>query len=282
MDTQAFLDKLVKLFKEELQENLSGLYLHGSLAMGCFNPSKSDIDFLVVIKEKLTPINNSRIAKIALSLHDEMSNERGIEFTIILETYLKPFVYPTPFEFHYSDFHRENYRANEDYLCGGFEDEDLAAQVVVAYERGVTLYGKPLSELYEPVGKQYYLASILHDVEGCAEEIIDNPPAYLTPVYLTLNLCRVLYYIKEGKVSSKREGGEWGVQYFPRNFHQLIKQVLHEYTQATDNRESDHNQVNYQDFPAFVEYMMQEIKANMKLTEHASSDSYTLPIMCRS
>lgn len=42
---------------------------------------------------------------------------------------------------------------------------------------------------------QYYLASILHDVEGCAEEIIDNPPAYLTSMYLTLNLCRVLYFL---------------------------------------------------------------------------------------
>ncbi|MDQ0195648.1 nucleotidyltransferase domain-containing protein [Paenibacillus wynnii] len=66
---------------KELSGNLLGIYLHGSLAMGCFNPLKSDIDFLIVVKDKLTPVNNSRIAKIALSLHDEMSNERGIEFT---------------------------------------------------------------------------------------------------------------------------------------------------------------------------------------------------------
>ncbi|OAB40922.1 hypothetical protein PMSD_00825 [Paenibacillus macquariensis subsp. defensor] len=266
MNTQAFLDKIVTLFKEELRGNLLGIYLHGSLAMGCFNPLKSDIDFLIVVKEKLTPVNNSRIAKIALSLHDEMSNERGIEFTIILETYLKPFVYPTPFEFHYSDYHREKYRTNENYLCGGFEDEDLASQVVVAYERGITLYGKPLSELYEPIDSQYYLASILHDVEGCAEEIIDNPPAYLTPMYLTLNLCRVLYFIKEGKISSKREGGEWGVKYLPQKFQQLVKQCLNEYTEETDNGETDNRNVDLQNFLAFVEYMIQEIKQNISLS----------------
>ncbi|WP_217622329.1 aminoglycoside adenylyltransferase domain-containing protein [Paenibacillus agri] len=260
MNTQTFLNKLVTLFEEELTGNLLGVYLHGSLAMGCFNPLKSDIDLLIVVKEPLTSVNNSRIAKIALALHDEMSNERGIEFTIILETYLQPFVYPTPFEFHYSDYHRENYRTIDNYLCGGLEDKDLASQIVVAYERGITLYGKPLGELYEPIDSQYYLASILHDVEGCAEEIMDNPPAYLTPMYLTLNLCRVLYFIKEGKISSKREGGEWGVQYLPQKFQQLIIQCLNEYTEETDNGETDNSHVDSQIFLAFIKYMMQEIK----------------------
>lgn len=267
MDTQAFLDKIVTLFKDELRENLLGIYLHGSLAMGCFNPIKSDIDFLIVVKEKLMPANNSRIAQIALSLHDEMSkgsNERGIEFTIILENYLTSFVYPTPFEFHYSDYHREKYRADENYLCGGFEDEDLASQIVVAYERGIALYGKPLSELYEPIDSKYYLASILQDVEGCAEEIADNPPAYLTPMYLTLNLCRVLYFIKEGKVSSKQEGGDWGLNALPQAFHPLIRQCLHEYT-GTGSGETEHSIVDLQSLLAFADYMIREINQNLSL-----------------
>ncbi|WP_280818134.1 aminoglycoside adenylyltransferase domain-containing protein [Paenibacillus etheri] len=263
---------MVALFKEELKGSLLGIYLHGSLAMGCFNPLKSDVDFLVVVKEKLTPVNNSRIAKIALSLHDEMSgisNERGIEFTIILETHLKTFVYPTPFEFHYSDYHREKYRTDENYLCGGFEDKDLASQIVVAYERGITLYGKPLSELYEPINSQYYLDSILNDVEGCADEIIDNPPAYLTPMYLTLNFCRVLYYVKEGKISSKREGGEWGRTYLPQRFQPLVKHCLTAYTDETANGEKSNSNPDLQNLLAFVEYMTQEIKQNVSLRSRA-------------
>ncbi|MCG7380832.1 DUF4111 domain-containing protein [Paenibacillus sp. ACRSA] len=266
MNTQALLDKIVTLFRKELKGNLIGIYLHGSLAMGCFNPTKSDIDFLVVVKEKLTPVNNSRIAKIALSLHDEMSvmfNERGIEFTIILEMYLKPFVYPTPFEFHYSDYHRGKYRTDENYLCGGLEDQDLASQLVVAYERGSTLYGKPLSELYEPINSQYYLDSILNDVEGCADEIIDNPPTNLTSMYLILNFCRVLYYVKEGKISSKREGGEWGKIYLPQHFQPLIKYYLAIYTDESSDREKDNCDFDLQSLLAFVEYMTNEIKQNI-------------------
>jgi predicted nucleotidyltransferase len=74
MNTRFYLDKIVTLFKEEIKQNLLGIYLHGSLAMGCFNPSRSDIDFIVVVKEKLTTINHKRIASMFLSLHDEMSS----------------------------------------------------------------------------------------------------------------------------------------------------------------------------------------------------------------
>ncbi|MFD1905618.1 hypothetical protein ACFSQ7_18855 [Paenibacillus rhizoplanae] len=37
MEILAYLDQAVDLFKEELGDNLSGVYLHGSLAMGCFS-----------------------------------------------------------------------------------------------------------------------------------------------------------------------------------------------------------------------------------------------------
>lgn len=48
------LNKIVGSYKDILKDNLVGIYIHGSLAMNCFNPKSSDIDFLVVIKEKPT------------------------------------------------------------------------------------------------------------------------------------------------------------------------------------------------------------------------------------
>lgn len=249
MKTQLYLDKFVALFRDELHENLSGIYLHGSLAMGCFNPNRSDIDFLVVVQDKLTADNNRRIAKMVLALHEEMPNERGLEFSIILEIHLKPFVYPTPFEFHYSDFHRERYQADENYVCGGFEDKDLAAQLVVAYERGTALYGRPLKEVYEPVGRPYYLASILHDVENASRDIIGNP------MYLVLNLCRVMLYLKEEKVASKQEGGTWGVKALPDSYTDLVQQSLDEYTGTVDKQEYDNQRLL-----DFADYMLRQIK----------------------
>lgn len=248
MNTKLYLDKFVKLMKNELSINLEGIYLHGSLAMNCFNPESSDIDFLVVINKKLTKEEARRIADVVLELHDEMPNKKGIEFSIVLMENLNPFIYPTPFEFHYSDFQRERYLTDSNYVCGGFEDEDLASQFFVAYHRGKRLYGKPLKDICEPIDREYYLASIYYDVKDAMQEIIDNP------VYVVLNLCRVLYYLTEEVVSSKKEGGEWGIKVLPQDFHQLIQKCLDKYCGVENAIELDEQQLLL-----FSEYMLIEI-----------------------
>ncbi|MDO4667672.1 MAG: nucleotidyltransferase domain-containing protein [Streptococcus sp.] len=52
------LDRITTDFVENshqiLGENLVGIYLHGSVAMGCFNDKKSDIDLLVVVNNDIT------------------------------------------------------------------------------------------------------------------------------------------------------------------------------------------------------------------------------------
>ena len=249
MNTQVYLDEIVALFMQELKGNLVGIYLHGSLAMGCFNPDRSDIDLLIVVKEKLNTQSSKRIAKMVLAFHKTLPNKGGVEFTIILEKHLIDFVYPTPFEFHYSPYHTERYETDEEYLCGGFEDEDLAAQIVIAYERGIALYGRSLREIYRPIDKHYYIASILHDIESSKQEIIDNQ------VYFTLNLCRVLFFLKEGKVSSKKEGGEWGVKVLPHEYQRLVGKCLDEYIGVVQKSE-----INNQIFLDFADYMLNEIQ----------------------
>ncbi|WP_227793434.1 GNAT family N-acetyltransferase [Paenibacillus guangzhouensis] len=139
MQMQVYLDQLVARFRDALQDNLVGIYLHGSLAMGCFHSSRSDVDCLIVVRKKLTGDNNKQIAELALAIHEELPNARGLEFSIVLEDHMTSFIYPTPVEFHYSDYHRELYRADANYLCGGYEDKDLAAQLMVAYHRGVSI-----------------------------------------------------------------------------------------------------------------------------------------------
>jgi predicted nucleotidyltransferase len=247
---QVVLDRIQSLFVEELGANLVGVYLHGSLAMGCFNPSRSDIDILIVVKETLSVFSAKQISQRLLLLHDVIEN--SIECSIILEEHLTEFVYPTPCEYHFSDFHREQYRTNEHYLCGGYEDKDLASQIAVAYHRGRTLYGKPLAERYPPIDRQHYLASILYDIECASEEILDKP------MYVTLNLCRVLYFIREGKISSKKEGGIWGSENLPSKYQDLVQYYLEEYSGVEVCKNIASSQLS-----EFAEYMMMEIQQEL-------------------
>lgn len=256
MDTQLYLDKFVALIKRELSENLITIYLHGSLAMGCFNPKNSDIDFIVVINKRLEREVARRITDATLELHDELPNKNGFEFSIVLKEHLDPFIYPTPIEFHYSPLHRDRYQTDENYLCGGYEDEDFASQFVVAYYRGKLLYGKSLKDICKPIDRKYFVASIYSDVKDSKENIVNNP------VYVVLNLCRVIYYLQEEILSSKKEGGEWGLQSLPEYFHPIIRECLDRYSGVDEEIELDSQQLMH-----FSDTVLTEIKRMIEILQ---------------
>ncbi|MBU5438749.1 DUF4111 domain-containing protein [Tissierella sp. MSJ-40] len=249
MREQIYLDSIVNLFIEEMQDNLVGVYLHGSMAMGCFNPMQSDIDLLIICKKKESNETYKRIAGKLLKIEESLPNKSGIELSIVLESFLINFVYPTPFEFHYSAFHREKYKRDENYLCGGFEDEDLAAHFAVTYNRGIRLYGKPIKEVFKPIDRQIFIHSIKFDIEGASKGITDNTEYYV------LNLCRFLFFLKEDNISSKREGGQWAVRVLPSKYIELVNQCLSKYNGEIANLELE-NQLLLD----FANYMINEIE----------------------
>jgi len=245
MEVEKILENIVEKFKEILGYNLVGIYLHGSLAMGCYT-NNSDIDFLVVVSEPLDfKIRRKLIDSI---IHLDSLPKKGLEMSIILKKYAKEFIYPTPYELHYSDYHRENYLNNFNYTCEGLEDKDLAAHMTVIIHRGICLYGKRIEEVFSYVPRRYYVDSIISDIEGATNEIIENP------IYIILNLCRVLYYLKESTVCSKLEGGEWGVKNIPIQYKKIVQDALKIYI-------GDLNEMRYSkgELTKFTSYMLEEI-----------------------
>ena len=221
---EQLLARFVRAAAETLGGNLLGVYLHGSAAMECFQPKKSDLDLLLVVREDMPEEVKRRFMDCLLEL-DAEGPAKVIEMSIVTRSVCDPFVYPTPFVLHYSRMHRDWYRRDpEDYVrrMNGM-DADLAAHFTVIRARGRCLYGLPVREAFSEVPAADYLDSIRSDVSGAVEEIGDNP------MYLILNLARVLAYQQEGKVLSKREGGRWALEHLPERFHSLIASALREY-----------------------------------------------------
>lgn len=171
IEVKQILDSLISSYNGILQENLVGIYLHGSLAMNCFNPLSSDIDFLVVVKENLSFNDMRKLIGVLLEL-SENGPKKGFEMSVLLEYDTKNFKYPTPFVLHYSDYHKERYLNQSDYICGNFEDPDLAAHIDILRARGKCLIGKPINEVFQEVPKKYYIESIKHDISTSREEIL--------------------------------------------------------------------------------------------------------------
>ena len=53
-------------------------------------------------------------------------------------------------------------------------------------------------------------------------------------MYLILNLARVLAYVKDNLVLSKKEGGRWALDNIPATYHSLVEDAMREYAKGTD------------------------------------------------
>lgn len=219
--TEAF----VRQSREILGDNLTGIYLHGSAAMGCFNDWKSDIDFLVVVEDELSFEDKLRYMDMVVELNAS-APPKGIELSIIRRSVCKPFIYPTPFDLHFSIAHLEWYQRNpRDYVLKmKGTDRDLAAHIKIIYHRGLCLWGNEIQDVFEDVDGKAYYDSIWSDIQHAGEDIKK------TPVYTTLNLCRVLAYKKENLILSKQEGGRWGLGNVPERYRKLVQMALDDYS----------------------------------------------------
>jgi len=95
---QAFLNNLLYEIKQITCEQFVGCYLHGSLAMGSFQPDHSDIDLLVVLDK---PLRKQQKRDMAAFFLNTSKHPYPVEISFLLECHLKQWEHPFPYHFHY-------------------------------------------------------------------------------------------------------------------------------------------------------------------------------------
>lgn len=162
--------------------------------------------------------------------HNAQAPKKGIEMSVVLRKTCKPFIYPTPFELHFSAGYLDWYKEDPDDYIHEMKgiDKDLASHFTIINKRGKCLFGLPINEVFVEVPASDYMNSIWYDVEHAKKDIKHYP------MYLTLNLARVLAYKEEGLVLSKKEGAEWAIDKLPNEYHPLIRDALDDYTESAD------------------------------------------------
>lgn len=225
MNAIALLERIKDEYCAILGDTLTGFYLHGSLAFGCFTWERSDLDFLAVVSEEPTLTQKQALIGVLLDL-EAQAPPKGFEMSVVTEDAINPFIYPTPYVLHYSGTYRDACRRNLSAYCRDMHgtDPDLAAHITVCHAAGITLCGKPIGKVFGAVPASAYLDSIRSDIENASQDIRENP------VYVILNLCRVLGYLREGLVLSKADGGKWGIVHLPKVYTPLISSALAYYT----------------------------------------------------
>ena len=219
------LEAIRDAYARILGAKLTGIYVHGSIAFGCFRWEISDVDYLAVVEAPLTPGEKQALLTATVRLNRD-APPKGLEMSVVLRTHCARFVHPTPFELHFSNAHIEAYRQDAEGYCACMcgVDYDLAAHFTVIRKVGRVLCGPSIAQVFGPVADADYFDSIRLDIENAAEEVASNP------VYVLLNLCRVLAYKEEKRVLSKREGGLWALKSLRDPVPACVRWALAQYT----------------------------------------------------
>ena len=227
-----YVNGFVSLLRGGLADNLVGVYLHGSLAMGSYFPPKSDMDFIIVVVDKIGAYTAESL-NISIARYAEARPTAGsIECSVITLDTAKNAPSPTPYELHYSDsWHR---RILDRAVAYGAEqyDPDLPAHLMCVKKRGVCLYGMDISATFGDVGWRRFVEAVLYDFD----EIVDGDNIIESPYYSILNICRVMQIFGENneKYLSKYEGAMWGAAHMPHEYKPLILKALEVYASNND------------------------------------------------
>ncbi len=234
-----------------LNDELVGIYLHGSLAMNCFNPQCSDLDLLVLNQQRMSIDSKYHVIDLLLRLSNA---PYPIEISFLILSDIHPFEHPLPFDLHYSEMWRQ--QKSREMADGTWRqwnesrrrDPDLTVHLMIAQHRGITLYGRPISEVFPPVPNEDYVLSILGDYQDARDNRMQNP------VYFVLNACRIHAFVTNENIFSKAEGGVYGLDVLPSQFHPLIRQALESYRGSQPVPSFEENMLDL--FTAFMDQVL--------------------------
>ncbi len=204
-----------------LEENLLGIYLHGSLAQGGFQPARSDIDIIVATEGSIEPAQQRPIVEMLLRLSKAPI---PLDIYFLAKSAIFPFQQPLPYGFHYNERLREHYQAllRRDDWQNDLDQRDpmLSIYLAVLHAHGIVLAGKPINETLPVVPEQTLRESLITATLLARDERMRDLVSFV------LNVCRTLAYLREGTLLSKDEGGVWGKAHLPEQYSALIHQSL--------------------------------------------------------
>jgi hypothetical protein len=217
------LDRLTSALQTTLGDALVGLYMHGSLALGCFNKTTSDIDVLGVTERALT--EDEKLAFVDLLLGISL-DPYPVEADVVSVVQLQDWRHPSPFELHYSEWRRDRWTAHPRATLASFptENADLVAHVAVTRERGIALLGPGPKDVFPKVPDADLRDSLLRDLEWSRTAA----PA----VYGILSPCRIWATLATSGLHSKASGARWALPRLPEDLRPMVKRALASYTGA--------------------------------------------------
>lgn len=215
-----------EIWEKHLENELIGVYLHGSMCLNCFKESTSDIDLLIITNRKIDRLERLEIARDIIEIDGKPCQ---VEMSAVYIGDLIPWHHPVKCQFHYSDFWTERYQKTlsgelkENYVVDNdFEDADITSYIKLINQCGVCLCGKSIKDVFPEIPNEDFWSSISAEIDDYDFNAYND--RYFVSNILILG--RILSYKIERVILSKYEGGLWTADYVPQKYRYIVENAL--------------------------------------------------------
>ncbi len=176
--------------------DLVGIYLHGSAALGGFEPARSDVDVLAVVAEPGTAAAGRRLGEAIVAAADQCPGT-GLEMSVITAATARD-LGDCPFEVHVNTTGDAPVIATG---AGTAGDPDLLLHIAVCRQHAVAVHGPPPARVFGPLPRHRVLAAMEDELRWGLD--------HGRTAYAVLNACRAARFAEDGLLCSKLDGARW-------------------------------------------------------------------------
>ncbi len=208
--------------QQVVDDQLVGMYLHGSLANGGFD-EHSDIDVVFVTNDAVSEQSFSALH----TLHTELARldspwASQLEVSYIPKDALRRFDRANITHPHLG-------RGRDEALNRMDHDVDWIIQRHILRERGIVVSGPDPKTLIDPVSSGDLQRAVGEGMRLWFHPILANPSEISRRGYqsfFVLSLCRMLYTLRYGEIISKQAAARWAMDALDADWKPLIERAL--------------------------------------------------------
>lgn len=205
-----YLEELVRVHFEILGEDLTALYLHGSLVQDDFKPESSDIDILGVVAG---PISTDKRSELAVRLSHEMLPVPafGLELILCELDDLRVPAASVPYGFALSTGKEWGLQVETE-----GSTSDILVHMQLCRQAGVALVGAPAFKLFADIPAATLRKGLLGELKWHRDDLQIRPSAQ-SITNAVLNAARSLHAAETCKIISKTAGARWWLNHTPQD-----------------------------------------------------------------
>ncbi len=215
---RGYADALAGVLRGTLGPALIGVYLHGSAALGDYDPARSDIDILAVCAAALDADARARLGADLGREALPCPASAGLEFSLVTQAAARDHARAPWYELHGWDEHG--------HVQSGHDrgDPDLPLHFAVARQVGLAVWGPPAADVVRDVPRD--------ELIGLAGDELDWAVGNASPSTQVLTACRAWALSADGRFRSKRDAAEWALR---NGAPAVVAEVLADHRRATES-----------------------------------------------